>query len=41
MDTYTFNEGKQNYFAVCQIVSVYLCLLPLGSQLTFWADAVK
>lgn len=34
MDTYTFNEGKQNYFAIFQIVFVHLLLLPLSSQLS-------
>lgn len=41
MGIYNFSEGKQNDFAIFQIVFVDLCLLPLGSQLSFWADALK
>lgn len=34
MDTYNFSEGKQNYFAIFQIVFGYLCMLPSGSRLS-------
>jgi len=41
MDTPTFNEGKQNYFAIFQIVFAYLCCYHWAHNcLSFWADAL-